>query len=87
MNKRDPNKKQGRVGAAVVFFVLLAALTVTAFIIPLRPTLSYAEKRRLTEFPRFSVASLLSGEYFDGISAWFSDTFPGREGWMALQSE
>jgi hypothetical protein len=28
------------------------------------------------------VQTLLSGEYFDGISAWFSDTFPGRETWL-----
>ena len=61
-------------------------LTVAAFIIPLRPTRSYSEKRNLTPFPRFSAAALTSGEYFDGISAWFSDTFPGRETWLRVNA-
>ena len=30
--------------------------------------------------------ALLSGDYFDDITTWFSDTFPGREGWLAMSS-
>ena len=71
---------------AIPFLVALAVLTVVAFIIPLRPTQSYEEKRNLAEFPEFSVEALVSGDYFDHISTWFSDTFPGREGWMDLNS-
>ena len=73
-------KRRGR--PAAVFFVLLAVLTVVAFLIPLRPTRSYSEKRSLTPFPAFSFVALASGDYFDGIGAWFSDTFPGREAWL-----
>lgn len=69
---------------AIPFFLVLAILTVAAFIIPLRPTVSYSEKRELTKFPEFSVASLLSGDYFDDITLWFSDTFPGRETWITV---
>ena len=80
---RKPKHAAQRRGApAAAFFVLLAILTVVAFILPLRPTRSYSEKRALTPFPEFSAAALFSGDYFDGISAWFSDTFPGREAWL-----
>lgn len=89
MKKRDEKPKHAakRPGAIVIpFFLVLAALTVVAFILPLRPTRSYSEKRNLTPFPAFSGAALLSGEYFDGISAWFSDTFPGRETWLSASA-
>lgn len=69
---------------AVPFFVVLFALSVVAFIIPLRPTQSMTEKRNLAEFPEFTVEDLLSGDYFDDISLWFSDTFPGRDNWIDL---
>ena len=71
-------------GYAAPFFLVLAVLTVVAFIIPLRPTRSYSEKRDLAAFPEFSTEALVSGSYFDDITVWFSDTFPGREGWMDL---
>lgn len=67
---------------ALPFFVVLIVLTIVAFIIPLRPTRSYNEKRNLAKFPEFSVEALASGSYFDDINIWFSDTFPGRESWI-----
>lgn len=80
---------QFKVGAgfAVPFFLVLAALTVVSFIIPLRPTRSESEKRNLAEFPEFSAEALISGSYFDDISTWFSDTFPGREDWLLLSAK
>lgn len=84
------DKKDKRDIYVVPFFVVLVILTVLAFIIPLRPTRSYNEKRNLAEFPDFSMEALASGSYFDDISTWFSDTFPGRESWIesaiAMQS-
>ena len=68
------------------FFLALAALTVVSFLIPLRPARSQMEKRELARFPEFSWQALSSGDYFDGISLWFSDTFPGREGWIDLST-
>lgn len=67
---------------ALPFFLVLALLTAVSLIVPLRPTFSYSEKRELTKFPAFSVDALLSGDYFDDITLWFSDTFPGREQWL-----
>ena len=81
---KGPDKKEKRL--ALPFFLTLAILTLLAFAIPLRPTQSITEKRNLTAFPAFSEQALLDGSYFDDISAWFSDTFPGREGWLAVSS-
>ncbi len=61
------------------FFVLLYFGTIISFIIPLRPNYSETEKRNLKEFPTFSLSALQSGDYFDDIGVWFSDTFPFRE--------
>ena len=68
---------------AVPFFLLLAALTVVAWLLPLRPHSSNDEKRQLAQFPEFSAPALLSGEYFADIDAWFSDTFTFREQWLS----
>ena len=85
MNYETKNGKFSPSGRyAIPFFVILAVLTVVSFIIPLRPTQSYSEKRSLAEFPEFSLEALASGSYFDDISVWFSDTFPGRESWITL---
>lgn len=83
MNNKKPNSG---LKLAIPFFLALAVLTVVSFIIPLRPTQSQMEKRNLAQFPAFSVESLTSGSYFDDISTWFSDTFPGRESWLVLSS-
>ena len=69
---------------ALPFFLILGLLTVVSFIIPLRPSYSASEKRDLTQFPEFSVSALVSGTYFDDITLWFSDTFPGREDWLSI---
>lgn len=80
--KNGPNRLY-----AIPFFLLLAILTVVSFIIPLRPTVSNMEKRELATFPEFTLEALLSGDYFDGITLWFSDTFPGREGWIQIATD
>lgn len=64
---------------AVLFFAVLFCGMVFSLLLPLRPTESLQEKRKLTPFPEFSVESLLNGRYFRGIDDWFSDTFPGRD--------
>lgn len=84
--KKKPKNKGPKAGYAVPFFLTMAVLTVVAFIIPLRPTQSYTEKRNLAQFPEFSMEALVSGSYFDDINTWFSDTFPGRESWLMLNN-
>ena len=79
--KKNPEKKPGT-RLVIPFFVVLGLLTVVSFMIPLRPTVSYEEKRELAKFPAFSWSDLASGSYFDDITTWFSDTFPGRQKWV-----
>lgn len=73
-----------RVVCVAVFFLVLYALTVMGFILPLRPTHSDMEHRDLETFPVFTWETLADGSYFDKINVWFSDTFPMREEWMLL---
>ena len=68
--------KRGSRGKAALFFLALYAFAVFSMLLPLRPTESVMEKRKLTEFPTFSVESLGNGEYTKGIDTWFADTFP-----------
>ena len=71
------NKKQ--IIKAATFFLMLYIGASLAFALPLRPTYSETEKRELEKFPKFSAADFISGDYFDDIGTWFSDTFPFRE--------
>lgn len=61
------------------FSAALILMAVVALIIPLRPKESTVEKRTLTKFPAFSVQSFLNGEFLNGVSTWYADTFPFRE--------
>lgn len=82
--RKEQKSYEPKWGYAVPFFVALGVLTVVAFLIPLRPEVSYSEKRELAAFPEFSLSALADGSYFDDITLWFSDTFPGRETWITL---
>lgn len=78
--------KRGSRGKAAVFFLALYAFAVFSMLLPLRPTESAMEKRKLTEFPEFSVQALATGEYTKGIDTWFADTFPLRDMFFQLNS-
>lgn len=65
-----------------LFILVIAVGCVVGFIIPLRPTISENEGRKLTEFPAFTVESFLSGDYTSKINLWYSDTFPARDALM-----
>ena len=66
---------------------VVLAVAFAAFIIPLRPKKSEAEKRELAKFPSFSFSTFFSGEYFSDISSWFSDTVPFRDSLVNLNSK
>ena len=67
---------------SVPFLSVLCIVTVIAWLLPLRPTMSVSEKRNLDRFPEFSADTFASGEYFSSIESWFSDTFTFRENWI-----
>ncbi len=58
---------------------VMLGMTALSFTLPLRQTVSDAEKRKLAEFPSFSAGALFSGRYFSEIGVWFSDTVPFRD--------
>lgn len=66
---------------------LMSCLFVLGILLPLRPGYSDAEKRELKKFPALSVQGLFSGTYFRDITAWYQDSYPGKEEWMLLASK
>lgn len=88
-NKRKKSNKKGVfIFCQIASFALtIAAISVIGLIIPLRPTESVSEKRKLAEFPKITFASLKSGDFFDGFNSWYSDSYPGREAIVGLNSK
>lgn len=77
------NSKSRALLPCLPVIVVFVVVTVMAWLIPLRPTVSHTENRNLEKFPQFSFATLFDGSYFDDISVWFSDTFTYRDTWIA----
>ena len=74
--------KKGALVKIIIFMAMLVFGTFVSLMIPLRPSESVTEKRKLSSFPQFSMESFLDGTYFSGVDTWFSDTFPGRDGFI-----
>ncbi len=77
-----PEKTKGarvkKIRLAVIALAVLA-MSVVSFLLPLRPQKSDIESRTLAAFPEFSLQALFSGDYFEGIAAWYADTVPFRD--------
>lgn len=83
-NKKYTVPKSEKKKRAMDIFYLIVILLVFEFIgmamlIFPRSTESENEKRKLEEFPKFTVESYFSGEYTAQIAVWFSDTVPFRD--------
>ncbi len=73
--------------ATVVLFCLFMAVgTITGLMLPARPKTSAIEKRELTAFPAFTMKSFLDGSWFSQISLWYSDSYPGRDQFVAMNN-
>ena len=70
------------IAATVSLFI---GITVALLVLE-RPTVSYTENRPLAQFPEFSFEKLFSGEYTDGITEWFDDTVPWRDGFKDISA-
>ena len=70
----------------IVLTIWLAAAILAVFPI-FRESYSEVEKRELKKFPKFSWSSFVSGDFFDDINLWFSDTFPLRDGFVSLNTK
>lgn len=87
LNEKNKVRKKYMHLTIKIFFGLLLVIGLLGLIIPLRPKESEIEKRELTKFPKFTISSFLSGEFLNGISTWYADTFPFREGLMTANSK
>ncbi len=75
-NKKLKTVRRVKIAA---FFAVLGVLAVIGLMWFLRPEISQIEKRELTEFPKFTFAGLIDGSFAQGVSEWYSDTYPLRE--------
>ena len=85
-----PRRKESeryKIAKLTIAAVAVGLMTAACFVLPLRPAYSEREKRKLTEFPAFSPVSLLSGEYYAQLGAWFSDTVPFRDELVAANAK
>lgn len=69
-----------------LFLAVLYLLALISLIIPLRPSYSELEQRNLTKFPKPTLATIGSGEFFEDMNTWFADTFPFREQFLKLET-
>ena len=85
--EQDKEKKPGGWSVANIAITVTLFIAVTVALLVLeRPTVSYTEKRPLATFPDFSFEKLFSGEYTDGITEWFDDTVPWRDGFKDISA-
>lgn len=68
------------------FFIFLFLFAILSFVIPLRPTYSDMEQRKLTTFPTPTISTVVNGKFFDQMNTWFADTFPFRESFLKLET-
>lgn len=86
---RDIKKMKIKMCIVKVVSVSLCILlfAIIGLLIPLRPSYSESEKRKLAEFPEFTIKSFFSGKYLSDIGTWYSDTYPGRESLISLNTK
>ena len=77
------NKPIDKITLAVVLAVLCVITCLNLFQTE-RPTYSETEKRPLAAMPALTWENIVSGEYFDGISDFFSDTFWARDALVSM---
>ena len=78
-NKTEEKNRTYKVITCILFAAVMITGCILGFLIPYRPVVSEYEKRELEQFPTFSLEGLADGKYTDGISTWYSDTFPYRD--------
>lgn len=73
-----------------VVTIVLTSLIVfglsAAFLILPDETVSYAERRKLRQWPAFSAEAVFSGKYMKDLDAYLLDQFPGRDRFRTLVS-
>ena len=65
--------------SVMLFAILLYGFALIGWLIPLRPSNSQKEKRKLTAFPTPTLTTFVNGQFFSDLSLWYSDTYPMRD--------
>lgn len=81
----EKNTLQGFTVAVLLCFLFVLFLLGAA--LPLRKKYSAEEKRAFRTFPEFSWKGLVQGSYFQDISAWYQDSYPGKEHLLSLDEK
>lgn len=68
-----------------VFCVVIGVFSIWQVLKP-ADEISEWERRKLAQFPEFSVQTLLSGDFREGFEAYLSDQFPLRDGFRRIKS-
>ena len=70
---------------AIVFLLFLTAVAAWNLLVPDRE-FSQMENRPLASAPRVTADAVRSGQWMSDFETYTSDQFPGRDGWMQLQT-
>ncbi|MCM1055250.1 MAG: DHHW family protein [Bacteroides sp.] len=82
---RPERKKKWDIISVSVTAAFFAAVT-AALIFFERPDQSLTERRELAKFPEFDSEALFSGKFTEGVSEWFNDTVPWRDGFKDISA-
>lgn len=69
----------------ILFFITITIFPVVAIILPDK-NFSENENRILAEIPKADIRSLRDESFMNGIEAYISDQFPGRESWIIAKN-
>lgn len=81
---KKKKRKFNIINIAVISSIFVAAVVSLTFFE--RPVSSVTEKRDLAKFPEFNSENLFSGKFTDGVSKWFNDTVPWRDGFKEISA-
>lgn len=84
-HEKEKNRDFWSLANIAVTLTLFIGITVALLVLE-RPTESETENRKLATFPEFSFEKYFSGEYTDGITEWFDDTVPWRDGFKDISA-
>ena len=85
--RKHPEKNTLQGFTVAVLLCFLFVLFLLGAVLPLRKKYSAEEKRAFRTFPEFSWKGLVQGSYFQDISAWYQDSYPGKEHLLSLDEK
>ena len=86
--RRRPDRRRvlsNRMSILCLLILTLAFATAAVLLLVLpRSTESLIEKRKLAEFPKFTLESYFSGDFTAGVATYYDDTVPNHDGFKNL---